>query len=169
MKNEIIWVVWAIMLVISPAFAQKDGYCKSFKIRSVVSNEPNEISAFTVPARKRFVLSSVYISSHNFRGDWALSANRNLSIHGCIWLSNNIYDPAPCRFDVFQFPIDTAVIKAGETLVVSGVSRYVNQDSITITVVGYLESLPGCPISDLTGDCKVDMADLAKFASEWLT
>ncbi len=59
--------------------------------------------------------------------------------------------------------ITNQMIRTGKTMA-AGVSLFA-----IILFFSLCASAPGkCPAADLTGDCRVDLADIALFAEQWL-
>lgn len=155
MKHTLL-ILGLLFCLSSIASAGKQGYCKSFEVRT---SDPNEIEIFTVPIGERFVLLTTCVSGS---GNWSLTANSNFSISGRI--SENLYSVHSC--DTYQFPDMTATINAAETLFLA---YDTSNQRLTVTLIGYFEDLHHYSTADLTGDGIVNFADFAVFANEWLT
>ncbi len=161
MKKTIL-ILMLMLCAASPVLAEKQGFCKSFKLQSLVF-EPNEIEILTVPAYKQFVLSAFSVSC-NWMSQWSLSANENFSVSG---VTDGVTMYRNRHRGINMLPDRIAIINPSETLTLSFLV-WGNDKTLIVTIMGYFEDLPQCPSSDLTGDCKVNFDDFALMASQWL-
>lgn len=142
------------------AVAEKTGYCKTFSIRS--TDEPNNLTLFSVPLDTKFVLERLYISG---RGDWSLNVNSTFSMSGS--LTTNIY--MPFCFTPYEFPTGTVVFNAEDDIVLSFPCISSSTFNFFFTIIGYFEdTAPAKSSADINGDGKVDMLDFAILSKQWL-
>ena len=159
MKSKLFLIMLSVVMFASTAFGieEREGF-----IKQLSTNDPNVI---TVPAGKEFVI--LQILTRHPGAAWDLKIDNvqflNQDIFGYIFLVNTGGYGVAANFNV-TFPDRCVTVKQGKTLSFEGVGA-------TITIIGYLYdcNCPAIPLADLNKDCKVNMADLAILASQWLT
>lgn len=161
MKTIATIILTILFLTLSPALAQKTGYCKTFSINSD-EHEPNGLTLFSVPLDTKFVLERLYISGE---GDWSLNVNSTFSMSGS--LTTNIY--MPFCFTPYEFPSGTVVFNAEDDVVLSFPCISSSVFKFFFTIVGDFENTVAPEMSaDINGDGKVNMLDLSILSKQWL-
>jgi len=158
MRNKVNLVAAVIVLLflnpLTYALDEREGFIKQLDTTSDV---------LTVPQGKRFVILKVLTRDPFY--EWSLKINDSL------FLNQNIFGHAQvantglaANFDV-TFPDRCVTVEQGQTLSFQKI-----WDGVSITIIGYLYNFycDSYPLSDLNKDCKVDLADMAIMASEWL-
>jgi len=152
---------FTFLLLPTSCFANNyiDGYCQSFKVPQNAN-----VIAMTVPAGKEFVLRKLHIDL--LLDKWEIQKDEVPWLFG-VHSSNQYYTTSPTDLD---FPDGTAVVGSGQVLKLikcpAGYDYY-------LTMIGYFRDVenPVCQKhldSDINKDCKVDFADFAILANEWL-
>lgn len=161
MKSKSILVAAVVTLsCFGPAYAldERQGFVMQL-------NDTSDV--LTVPQGKRFVILQILTRSPHYR--W------NLNIDGDPFLNEKIFGLIPhdgsysnsgiaANFDV-TFPDRCVTVEHGQALSFEEI-----WPEASITIIGYLYNFhcDSYPLSDLNKDCKVDLADMAILASEWL-
>lgn len=159
MKKYLI-ILFILALPISAwAIDEREGFCKLIVI---IGEDP--VPVLTVPEGKCFVLLQL-----NANGQWfKIKVNGTNIIDGKLIIS-----PANANgsTDVLShdFPDRCVIVNSGETLTVED-SFPSGTWNVNLNIIGYFYNCNcvSLPVGDLTKDCKVDFADLAVLASEWL-
>lgn len=126
-------------------------FCKSM----TVVPEANEV-IITVPENERLVLLKLYADCYDNQ-DWHLDIDNQVLLAGTI--SNyNVY--------VHDFPDSCVVVPTGKTFTAVNKSPWW---TLKLTLIGYFEKIDTGLVSDLNGDGRIDFADFAILANEWLS
>ncbi|MHC4132477.1 MAG: hypothetical protein ACYSSP_10575 [Planctomycetota bacterium] len=169
MKQSLTILFVCLLTSVALAVEEREGYCKPF----VVPADSN-VTIFTVPDGNNFVLLKLH-ASHESKGyefGWSLNVDGNplfddyfntIGTHpkGDTGLYQAIHQT------MHDFPDRCVVVKCGETLKAVNLS---GSHPLTITIIGYFyDATCVSPlVSDLNKDCKVNFADFALMAQEWL-
>lgn len=134
-------------------------FCKSL----MVAPEANEV-IITVPENERLVLLKLYADSYENQ-NWHLDIENQVLLPGTI--STHISGNAKIhKTYVHNFPDSCVVVPAGKAL--TAVNKDATGYELRLTLIGYFEEIDTGLVSDLNGDHKVDFADFAILANEWL-
>jgi len=177
MKNNR-FCLWVLFLLVSvflfPTKAvlavDRIGFCKSYTV-----DPNNEANLVTVPQGQRFVLLKLYVyPGYSYPYDaWHLSRNGELLISGKIIYgqTHTIYGlgTTPIYSHIHDFPDSCVVVLAGEIVTAVNESAEGPMSELNLTLIGYFENVDTGLVSDLNGDYKVNFADFAILANEWLT
>lgn len=159
-----------VCLLTSTALAveEREGYCKPF----VVPPDSN-VTIMTVTDGNNFVLLKLHGILDNIPSTlgWSLEVDGNPLFDDYFNLVGSRPGSASAYTSIYdtthEFPDRCVVVKCGQTL--KAVNSH-SSDSLHITVIGYFydATCVSPPVSDLNKDCKVNFADLALLAEEWL-
>jgi len=159
MKKSILVLAIAFLFNANVSFANdRIPFCKSL----TVAREANEV-IITVPENERFVLLKLYADSPI--QNWHLDIDNQVLLAGTIsvQIGSTYYLH---KTYVHDFPDSCVVVPAGKTL--TAVNKNATGFELKLTLIGYFEEIDTGLVSDLNGDHKVDFADFAILANEWL-
>jgi hypothetical protein len=134
-------------------------FCKSL----TVAPEANEV-IITAPENERFVLLKLYADSYENQ-KWHLDIDEQILLLGTISVLINGNAKVYNNY-VHDFPDSCVVVPAGKTL--TAVNKNAAGNELRLTLIGYFEEIDTGLVSDLNGDHKVNFADFAILANEWL-
>ena len=167
MKQLLLILFVCLLTSTALAVEEREGYCKPF----VVPPDSN-VTILTVPDGNNFVLLKLHASHQDYPNDccWSLKVDGNplfddyFKVVGTRPGSSSYMPIVNATHD---FPDRCVVVKCSQTL------EAVNSNPSTalhITLIGYFydATCVSPPVSDLNKDCKVNFADLALLAQEWL-
>jgi len=168
MKKSVTILLICLLTSVGLAVEEREGYCKPF----VVPPDSNA-TIVVVPDGKNFVLLKLHVS----RGSSAIALDWSLVVNG-----NPLFDDyfsvigtrpsgtsgalTSIQQTMHDFPDRCVVVKSNQTLEAINSNEF---RPLNITLIGYFYEVR-CSrfLSDLNKDCKVNFADLAIFAREWL-
>lgn len=158
-SKSILVLAVAFLFNVNASFANgRTPFCKSL----TVSPDTNEV-ILTVPENEQFVLLKLYADCFVSQ-DWHLDTDNEVLLAGTIsvreGMSGYVY-----KTYVHDFPDSCVVVPAGKTL--TAVNANMDYE-LKLTLIGYFEEIDTGLVSDLNGDHKVDFADFALLANEWL-
>ena len=164
-SKSIIVLAIAFLFNGNAAFANdRTPFCKSL----TVVPEANEM-IITVAENERLVLLKLYADCGENQ-NWHLDIDNQTLLAGTISYSvvasytNGI---AIYKKYVHDFPDSCVVVPAGKTL--TAVNKNAGNWKLKLTLIGYFEEIDTGLVSDLNGDHRVDFADFAILANEWLS
>jgi len=154
MRNLMMILLVVVFANTAYAVEEREGFSKVFD-ESAIGTHP----ILTVPTGKTFVLLQINSSKTLFN----IQADSNDVIIGRSILQQPTTG-SPGHIS-HNFPDRCVVFEQGQVLEVEALS------STTVQIVGYFYNCncPSIPVADLNKDCKVNFADLAIMASNWLT
>jgi hypothetical protein len=138
-KGEKMSKIALILLLCTTCLAEREGF-----YAQVSGSGQEVIRAFVIPSGHEFILLQVASESDGYE----------------VRPSSSPYISAAAVGRKHDFPDRCVVWGPGEEIDV-----YVNSSS-PIIIVGYF--MDYCPRADVTGDCKVNLDDLAVLAAEWM-
>jgi len=160
-KNLIISVLFFCSLSFAFGLEEREGF---FKQLSSPGGELFTETVLTVPQGKTFVILQMLCRDPDER--WELKIDDevifNHNIFGWDAVISSNGNAIAANFDI-TFPDRCVTVAEGKALVFE-----TDQYCPGLTIIGYFYDTGDCPQSDLTGDCKVNLKDLAIMASEWL-
>ncbi len=158
-KSNLVLAI-AFLFNVNVSFANdRIPFCKSL----TVASEANEV-IITIPGNERFVLLKLYADCASNQ-NWYLDIDNQVLLAGTIsvdrWTGDILH-----KTYVHDFPDSCVVVPAGKTL--TAVNKNAAGYELKLTLIGYFEEIDTGLVSDLNGDHKVDFADFALLANEWL-
>ncbi|MHC4397235.1 MAG: hypothetical protein ACYS1A_16480 [Planctomycetota bacterium] len=163
MKQSLTILIVCLLTSVALAVEEREGYCKPF----VVPPDSNE-TILTVPDGNNFVLLKLH-ASHETRAYefWSLQVDGNPLLDDYFSVVSYTSSIGYQHQATHDFPDRCVVVKCGETLKAVNLN---NSVPLYITLIGYFYDATciSPPVSDLNKDCKVNFADLAVLAKEWL-
>jgi len=159
-SKSILVLVIAFLFSVDVSFAKgRIAFCKNL----TVVPEANEV-IITVPENERLVLLKLYADCSSNQ-NWHLDIDNQVLLAGTIsyqlWMTDIFH-----KTYVHDFPDSCVVVPAGKTL--TAVNKNAAGYELKLTLIGYFEEIDTGLVSDLNGDHKVDFADFAILANEWL-
>jgi hypothetical protein len=154
--NRAFLVVATLLCLSSVAYAldEREGFVRQLEASSDV---------LVVPQGKRLVILQILTRDPYY--EWNLEVDGNPFLNHNIFGYRNITNTGlAANLDV-TFPDRCVTVEQGQTLSFADA-----WEGASVTIIGYLYNFycESYPLSDLNKDCKVDLADMAIMASEWL-